>query len=388
MALKRRTLLWLLVPLTLVIAGLVALQPLVDWKTRQVLAVFTGYTTTYEAARFRFSKLDYRLTGVKIMKESAGGAAEPFAAWDVMEMSVDWRELLHRHIVARIGFEKLVVHLIAAKQQEERQLDPEIPDLSDKLAKALPLTVARVSVSEGELFFVDKSQPEFPRVWLHDLDATVENLSTRLALAKGEPTILAFSSVGQKSALVSAYVTADPVTKGLFFSGRFEVRGLELVELKDLLSSETGLQFDEGTLDLFAEFDCREGRLSGGVKPVIKNGHIVQGKPDLGNVVKAVLADAALSIFADRTAGKNTVATVIPINGRVTRPDVQLWPTVIGVVRNAFVEGVSQSYANLPPPTSATPEGAIPQLINGLDKNAGPPKAQPKAAAPLATEVR
>jgi hypothetical protein len=388
MASKRRRLLWLLVPLALVLVGLFGVQPYVDWKTKQVLAVFTGYTSTYETARFRFNKLDYRLTGVKIVKESAGGVEEPFAAWDVMEMSVDWRELLHRHIVARVGFEKPVVHLIAAKEVGARQLDPEIPDLSDKLAKALPLTVARVSVSEGELFFVDKSQPEFPRVWLHDLDATVENLATRLALAKGEPTIVAFSAVGQKSALVSAYVTADPVRKGLFFSGRFDVRGLELVELKDLLSSETGLQFDQGTLDVFAEFECRDGQLSGGVKPLIKNGRIVQGKPDLGNLLKAVVADAALTIFTDRTAGKDTVATVIPITGRVTRPDVQLWPTVIGVVRNAFVEGVSESYAHLPPPTSAKVEGVLPQLVKGLDKNAGPPKAQPKTDKPLAAEAR
>jgi hypothetical protein len=181
---------------------------------------------------------------------------------------------------------------------------------------------------------------------------------------------------------VTAWVSADPLSKGLFFSGRFRVADLALSEFKDLLASESGLQFDRGTLEVFAEFNCRAGTLSGGVKPVIKNGHVVQGKPGLKNLVKAVFADKALNLFSDRVEGRNAVATVIPISGQITGPALQVWPAVIGVVRNAFVQGVSESFAHVPPPQAGSSDGALPQLVKGLQKGAGPPKAQPQKPSP------
>jgi hypothetical protein len=241
--------------------------------------------------------------------------------------------------------------------------------------------VARVGVKAGEIHFVDKTEADFPRIWLHDVEATLENLATRVALEKGAPTILAVSGIAQKSAVLSAYVTTDPLAKGLFFAGRFRVANLELTEFKNIVSSETGMRFDKGTLELFAEFDCRDGVLSGGVKPIIRNAHLVQGKPGLLNLLKTVVADAALNLFSDRIEGRNSVATVIPISGRITGPDLQVWPAVVGVIRNSFVQGVSESYAHLPPPQAKESQGALPQLVKGLSRGAGPPKAQPQQAA-------
>ena len=67
----------------------------------------------------------------------------------------------------------------------------------------------------------------------------------------------------------------------------------------------------------------------------------------------------------------------MPIKGRLDDPDIQLWPTVIGVIRNAFVEGISSGFTHLPPPTAEKQEGKIEQLREGLKKDEGPPEAQP-----------
>jgi hypothetical protein len=93
--------------------------------------------------------------------------------------------------------------------------------------------------------------------------------------------------------------------------------------------------------------------------------------------MKAWLADEGLRLFSDRVPERNAVATVIPIKGRLDDPDVQLWPTVLGVVRNAFVEGISSGFTHLPPATADKPQGKIEQIGNALKKDEGPPKAQP-----------
>ena len=84
-------------------------------------------------------------------------------------------------------------------------------------------------------------------------------------------------------------------------------------------------------MDVFAEFKAAGGAITGGVKPVLKNVKVRPTEDDFGNKLKAWLADKGLRLFSDRVPDRNAVATVIPIKGRLDDPDVQLWPTVLGV---------------------------------------------------------
>jgi hypothetical protein len=366
-----------LILLVLFLGLAIALDPIVEWQTRERLKMLEPrYQVTFENASLHPLRLKYVLEGLKIERRSAGGDALPYVQVERLEAGLYGRELLHLHLVLNITVDKPRLNLIAAKQETEQQLDPKIPDLSEKLAEAIPLTVDRIQVRDAAVLFTDKTKPEFPNIWVHKVDATLENLSTRAALARGEPTALAVSGTLQESGELSAFLTADPLAKGLFFAGRASIANFELKELSKTMASETGVSVSEGTLDLFAEFDCRAGKLEGGIKPVLKNIEVVKGKPGLGNAVKAVLADAAVNVLSDRVGDRDAVATVIPLRGDITSPGVQLWPAVIGVIRNAFVIGVSESYARLPPVEDAK-ANPVKQVIEGLDKK-NSPKARPE----------
>lgn len=365
----------MLLALFLILA--VALDPIVEWQTRERLKIFEPrYKVTFEDASLQPFKLNYVLKGLKVMRQSAGGQELPYVSVERTQLGIYGRELLHMHLVATVEVDKPRLNLIAAKAEKEQQLDPKIPDLSEKLLKIMPLTVDRVQVRDAAMLFTDKTKPEFPNIWIHRVDATLENLATRAALARGEPTSVALSGTIQESGELSAFLTADPLAKGLYFAGRASVLNFELKELSKTMASESGLSVSEGTLDLFAEFDCRAGQLEGGIKPVLKNVKVVKGKPGLGNAVKAVLADAAVKVLSDRVGQRDAVATVIPLRGDINKPQVQLWPAVIGVLRNAFVIGVSESYARLPPAEAGRKDGLVKQVIEGLDKK-DTPKAEP-----------
>ena len=161
-----------------------------------------------------------------------------------------------------------------------------------------------------------------------------------------------------------------------------ELRGWKLAELYDFEEPKAKLQTPKGTLDVFAEFKARDGAISGGVKPVLKNVEVKPTESTLSNRLKAWLADEGLHLFSDRVPGRNAVATVVPIEGRLDKPDVQLWPSVLGVVRNAFVEGLSAGYMRLPPPMAEQKQGVITQAGQAVKKNEGPPKAQPTKQQP------
>jgi hypothetical protein len=363
--------------IALVLLVFYGFDPIIEWRTRKALEAFKpAYVATFEHAKLHPFKLNYAITHLKVLKQSAGGDAEPYVYVDTLEVNLYGRELLHRHVVAALDIHQLKLNLIAAPVKADEQMEAEVPDLSDKLAALFPLTVDRVQLKNAEVKYTDKTNADFPKIWAHAIDATLENLATRAALSRGEPTSIAVSGKLQKSGEISAFITADPLAKGLFFAGRANVNNFELNELRNVMASKSGLTAEKGTLDLFAEVDCRDGKLKGGVKPVLKNVEVGQGKPGIGNAIKKVLASAAVKIFSDRVEGRESVATVVPIRGDINNPEVQLWPAVAGVIRNAFVIGVSESFERLPPPADQKNKGPLHQVIDALDKKSAP-KAEP-----------
>jgi hypothetical protein len=211
---------------------------------------------------------------------------------------------------------------------------------------------------------------------MHDLQLSVENLTSRVRLTEGRPVLLTASATLARSGGVSILLTADPFEKGLTFSGRAAIVGLETSDLYRFIEPATKLQAPEGTIDIFVEFDCRNGELTGGVKPVLKNVAIRSTGKNPFTALKAWVADLAIKIFHDDDPTRNAVTTVVPIKGTITGPDVQLWPAIFGVMRNAFVEGLASGYVHLPPATAPKKQGVVEQGVKALS-GSQPPKAQP-----------
>jgi hypothetical protein len=226
----------------------------------------------------------------------------------------------------------------------------EVIDLGKELRRITPLEVDHIDILDGQAAFIDTSRIERPELWIHDLQLSVESLTTRLHLADGRPVLLTASGTVANSGQLSLFITAEPFEKGLTFSGRAALIGLQSAELFRFIEPATKVQAPQGTIDIFVEFDCRNGELTGGVKPVLKNVKVRPTEKNPFTVIKAWAANLAVKIFSDRVEPRNAVATVIPIKGTLNGPDIQLWPTIFGVLRNAFVEGLTSGYAHLPPP--------------------------------------
>jgi hypothetical protein len=262
-------------------------------------------------------------------------------------------------------------------QKKESPVQPnEVVDLNDLLHKITPLDVDHIDILDGQVAFVDTSRKERPELWLHDLQLSVENLTTRVHMTEGRPVLLTASATLAGSGTVSIFVTADPFEKGLTFSGRAAVVGLETSELYRFIEPMTKLQAPEGTIDIFVEFDCRNGELTGGVKPVLKNVKIRPGSKNFFTVLEAWATDLAIKLFSDRVRDRNAVATVIPIKGTLTGPNVELWPSIFGVLRNAFVEGLTSGYAFLPPKAVETAP-APPASSSPAESHSTSPPAAP-----------
>jgi hypothetical protein len=322
-------------------------------------------------------KLSYSIRGLRIEKVSAAGAALPFFEAERLDLGLYWKELLRGNLVAGIRLLRPKLNLIAAEQKSERQLE-DAGTVGFQVSELAPFRLERVEVQEGQVLFVDATAKERPELWVHRIEATLENFATREALAEGEPTVLALRGVLQKTGKLTLFATMDPMAKLLTFSGQARLEGLQLVELGELLIAKTGLSPKGGTMDMSARFIAKNGAIRGGVRPVLKNPEVGQGKPGLGEKLKAGLVDLSLDLFSDDIPRRDGVATTIPIRGDLNAPQVQAVPTILGIVRNAFVTGLADSLTNLPMPEAPKEEGVLRQARRALSQEEGSPRAQPE----------
>ncbi len=249
--------------------------------------------------------------------------------------------------------------------------------LRASLQKLLPARAKRVEIRQGEVLFRDRAAPRHPEIWVHHIELVLENLTTRKELAQGQPATLSARATLGHSGAATLFISADLFAIKPDFAGTLTLRGWKVAELFDLVEPATHLQTSQGTLSIFAKFRAHGGIISGGIKPVLENIEVRPIESTMLNELKAWVADKGIQLFSDRVPGRDAVATVVPIEGHLAQPDLELFPAILGVVRNAFIEGVSAGFAHLPPPAAPRKQGLLTQIEHSFEKDKGPPKAQP-----------
>ena len=236
--------------------------------------------------------------------------------------------------------------------------EPQIPDLQAALRKLAPVDVNDVDVYDGQVVVADLAEKTKPELWIHDLEVTIENIGTRRALQDHEPILLTARGAVQRSATLVAFITVDPWGSGLDFAGRVKMTGLRSEELYGFLKPTAGVRAPEGVIDLYIAFEAARGKVRGGVKPVVRNLEL-RSTGGAWSCFKAKVGDFFLSLVGRGPADR--VATVVPIEGQLEGPAVEVWPTVLGILYDGFSQGIAAGFGGVPPATAAPKQGAASQ---------------------------
>ena len=375
----RRLLIALIALLCLVVLMRLALDPIATHFTRQALDDAEGLEGRFDRVHVTVFPPGYEIHELALIESPGGDWKRPLVRAERVGVALQSKRLLEAELSARLRVEEpKILYVKRAAGPPSKKEKPEIPDIDAQLRELIPARVDRIEVVRGDLTYRDTTQKGHPDLGVHRIEVAAENLATRPERANGQPATVSASALVGKSGDLAAYVSVNPFGKQLEFAGNSALRGLKLAELHDFEKAAADVETPEGTIDVFVEFKASDGAITGGVKPVLKNVEVRPAKDDLGTQVKAWLADTALDIVSDRVPGRNAVATTIPIKGRLDAPQVQVWPTILSTIRNAFVIGISSGFSNRPPPTSGEKQGVLEQAADALQEDKGPAKAQPQ----------
>jgi hypothetical protein len=381
----RRTLIALVALLVLVVTIRIVLDPIAEHYTRKALAEAQGMEGKLESVHVTVFPPGYEIRGLQVVEKPGGTWKRPLFDVERAAVSIYWQRLIRGQIASELRLDEPKIRITQhseapdeVKKEVEKRKPESASDVPAKLNALLPARVERIEIRRGSFSFRDANSAKQPEIALSRIEMAVENLATRAKLAEGRPATASLSAVLGKSGDLSGFVSADLFAKQLNIAGNMALRGWQVKELYELEKANAELQTPQGTLDMFAEFKVKNGTISGGVKPVLKNVEVRPTEDSIGNKIKAWAADTALDLFSDDVPGRDAVATVVPIQGKIDDPQAQVLPTVLSIVRNAFVQGIASGFSHLPPPRSGDKDGVLTQAADALQKDNGPAKAQPE----------
>lgn len=208
------------------------------------------------------------------------------------------------------------------------------------------VNIPELKISNVQLHYLDTSVKPGVELKTDRLNITGTNLTTLPAYGGSLP-----AHVTIDCAAYSGNVNID--LKGDFgqpkpaFDLNAEIRNIDLTRLNSLFLSYAGFDVNKGSLNLFIEAASADGKFKGYVKPAIKDLDILTRDDLKKGVIKVLwegLLGAAFTVFSNPF--KKEIATKIPFEGALDKPDVNVGYAVFQVLYNAFVQSMRLSIDN------------------------------------------
>ena len=355
----------------MVVAIRLVLDPVATHFTRKALNDADGIRGDFHSVHVTVFPPGYQIRRLKIVEHPGDDWKHPlFYAERVTARRSTCASCFTRRVAARARLDEPKV-VFSKQRQEETTL--RVPDVRDALARRdagahQPRRGARRRGRVSRSDRAPRSEDLGPRRSSWRSRTWPRGRSWRAA---GRPPASGSAKLG-RSGDVTLFVSANPFAPKLEFAGEIGRQGLEgRGAVRPDRAGDRSADAARGRWTCSPSSRRRTGAITGGVKPVLKNVKVRPTEDDFGNKLKAWLADKGLRLFSDRVPDRNAVVTIVPIKGRLDDPDIQLWPTVLGVIRNAFVEGISSGFTHLPPPTADKPQGKVEQLQEGTEEGRG-----------------
>lgn len=382
----RRAWFWVLAVFAVIVFGIgVALDPIAAMFVQKGLDQgLTGYHGSFSKVHVSIIPIKFEITDLSLVQDGMD-QKDQLVAVKHLEARAKWSNLLTGKIVATAAFDHAAFRVlfgqavappeaVEAGKEAAKKVKEENLDIGKILHELIPFRVDRIEMKDSEVTLIDATDPKRPTFWINDIEMVVENITSRELMDRDAPLMLTGRATVAKTGVLKLLFVADLLDVKPGVTGQAQLTGLKLESLYQWAAAKAGVS-PHGTVNVFVNANTGKGALKGDVKVMARDVH-VDGLETVGDKLKALGANIAFKILADKEENR-TVATTLPLRGSLDTPDVQIWPTILGVVRNAFVDTLNWGFGDLPVKTAPKKEGVIEQIVNGLDGKKEGVKAQP-----------
>jgi hypothetical protein len=288
----------------------------------------------------------YTINDIDIYKVN-GNRQLPFFSARKIDLSVEWKALLDGSIVGRIIFNHPRMNFIEGPTKATSQTSVD-KSWQDKVKELFPLRINRFEIIDGEVHYMAPHKKPKVDVYMQNLDAVAENLTNSKDISKSLVANIRATGTVMKSGSFQFNVQLDPFAKQPTFHLTSKLKKVPLVQLNDFLQAYGDFDVEGGTFELTAEFAADHGRFKGYAKPFFKNMKVFTWEKEKHKNVFQIAWEAIVATVTDIFENKETkaVATRVDFSGSFNDPQADVWSTVGGILKNAFIRALVPNIEN------------------------------------------
>jgi len=322
--------------IVLLIAFRIFLPTLVKNYMNDVLADIPGYYGQVEDVDISLWRGAYQLNGLYLNKKTAQSEV-PFLNFPETNISIEWRALLKGKIVSEIEMHSPeVIYVFEDQEKTPTEGEPDVEDWTKALTNIVPLDINNFQVYNGKLAFVQLQANPNIDLFINDLRLSAKNLRNVKQENKVLPSPITATgtSIGNGKLNLDGKINLIKEIPDMDIS--LSLKEANATALNDLTNFYAGLDFESGSVGVFTEIAIADGYLKGYVKPLLTNTKLI-GKED-GFLETLWEGFVGVFKFILKNQGTDTVATKVPIEGDLNQVGSKVFPTVLNIFKNAWIQ--------------------------------------------------
>jgi hypothetical protein len=301
-----------------------------------VLADIPGYHGHVSDIDISLLRGAYVIDSLYLNKVDAGSEV-PFISIEKTDISVEWGALTSGKVVSEIVMIAPHFIYVSEDQQIDAAPDPEFDDWTKALTDLVPIDINHLEIIDGKAAFVQLTSEPNIDLNLNNIALTATNLRNVQRTDRELPSEINATAVSIGQGGVKLDGKMDLVKQVPDMDISFSLENAKVTELNDFTKHYVGIDFAEGTFNLFSEIAIADGYLTGYVKPLLKDSKLISAEQD--NFLNTLWEGfVGFFKFVLKNKGNNTLATKVPLEGDLTNVGTKVWPTIWNVFKNGWVK--------------------------------------------------
>ncbi|MDN6310991.1 MAG: DUF748 domain-containing protein, partial [Psychroflexus sp.] len=326
-------------PLLLILVLLVFrlyLPTLIKNYVNETLAEIPGYHGHVENIDLSLWRGAYQIDALYLNKVTAESEV-PFLNFPQTDISVQWGALFKGKIVSEIEmYQPQVTYVMEDQEEEPDGGEPETDDWTKALKEIVPLEVNSLEIIQGKLAFLQLQADPSIDLYIDQLNLSAKNLRNVQRVGDKLPSPIKATgvSIGRGDLVIDGDIDLMMEIPDMDISVALE--NADVTVLNDFTNYYAGLDFESGSLGVYSEVAIADGYMKGYVKPLLTKTKLI-GNDD-GFLKTLWEGFVGIFKFILKNQGTNTLATKVPIEGDLNEVDSKVWPTVVNVFKNAWIQ--------------------------------------------------
>lgn len=344
---KRRKRKWkiIVVILGLLVCVRIAMPYVILHYANEKLANLEGYYGHIDDIDLNLYRGAYVINDIYINNVEEKDTTEFFNAPRI-DLSVEWDAIFNGKLVGEVEFESPVIRYTMGKELGKGEVKDDSANFIQLVNDFMPLRINRFAVMDGEIHYVDLAKN--PVV---DVPMTAVNIEGTGLTNEKDSTILLPADIKMDAALYNGKLTIntklDPLNEIPTFDLNATLTNTDLTNFNNFFRAYANFDVEKGSMSLYCEVAASDGEFTGYVKPLMSDLKVVEITHEEGSLPQIAweaFLGGVVEVFSNQP--KDQFATKVELNGRFSKPDVDVVNAIFAVLRNAFIEALKPSLDN------------------------------------------